>query len=113
MNEHNQTWRVLEATFDEGIDTHCVQQRFYFISIATECSCVSTTSRTWPRVPLRIIAMTHDCSTGSPFGRTGGSSNEKPTASPYGTIKRVDRIGIGRREPRVFPKTALRASNGN
>jgi hypothetical protein len=28
--EHNQTWRVLEATFDESIDTHCAQQRFYF-----------------------------------------------------------------------------------
>jgi hypothetical protein len=28
--EHNQTWRVLEATFGEGIDTHCAQQRFYF-----------------------------------------------------------------------------------
>ncbi len=28
--ENRQAWRVLEATFDESIDTHCRVQRFYF-----------------------------------------------------------------------------------
>jgi len=28
--EHGQRWRVLHATFDPSIDTHCAEQRFYF-----------------------------------------------------------------------------------
>ncbi len=30
LEEHNQTWRVLEARLDSRIDTHYAEQWFYF-----------------------------------------------------------------------------------